>query len=204
MGLTMLRLLLLPVFLWLLILDAGPEQGRVNTHRWWALAVFAIMAITDKLDGYLARKLNQTSRLGTILDPLADKLLVASSLILLSSEWIAAPGYRIPLYVVAAVYAKDLLVVIGSLALLYTLGRVAVKPRPLGKLGTFLQLVLVILTLVAPDLDRLAGAGLMRPMLLGLGGTVAVVAILSAIDYFHQGVRQYAEGAKAKPASGGD
>ena len=76
MGLTMLRLLLLPVFLCVLLPDAG--RAGPNRRR-WAVAIFAVMAVTDKLDGYLARRLNQTSKLGAILDPIADKLLVACS-----------------------------------------------------------------------------------------------------------------------------
>src|ERR1041385_2919869 len=83
MGLTMLRLLLLPVFLYLLLFEPNKPA---HAHRWWAVGVFAIMAATDKLDGYLARKLNQTSKIGTILDPVADKLLVASSVVLRSEE----------------------------------------------------------------------------------------------------------------------
>src|SRR4051794_41724611 len=59
MGLTMLRLLLLPVFLWLILATARPGPGP-RRLRWVAVGVFAVMALTDKLDGYLARRLNQT------------------------------------------------------------------------------------------------------------------------------------------------
>src|SRR5438270_7628037 len=111
MGLTMLRMLLLPVFLWVLLADAGAAHGA-RPHRWWAMGIFAVMAITDKLDGYLARRLGQTSHLGTILDPVADKLLISCSTILLSFEWVASPGYRIPIFVVVAIYAKDLVVAV--------------------------------------------------------------------------------------------
>jgi CDP-diacylglycerol--glycerol-3-phosphate 3-phosphatidyltransferase len=201
MGLTMLRLLLLPVFLYLLLLDAGPDVGgRANPHRWWAMAVFAVMALTDKLDGYLARRLKQTTRLGTLLDPIADKLLVASSLILLGSKWIAAPGFTIPLYVVIAVYGKDVLVAAGSVFLLYTVGTVAIKARPLGKLGTFLQLVLVILVIIAPDLQSLAPYAA-RTTLDLLEIMVAVVAGASLVDYVIQGSRNYLEAQRRLKAS---
>ncbi len=201
MGLTMLRLLLLPVFLWLLLLDAGPEAaGRANPHRWWAMGVFAVMAITDKLDGYLARRLHQTSKLGTLLDPVADKLLVASSLVLLSSAWVAAPGYRIPLYVLVAVYAKDVVLVVGALLLVYVVGGVTVKPRPLGKVGTFLQLVLVILVLIAPDLDRLL-AGSARTVLVALERLVALTAVAAGVDYVWQGMRQFRAARAARPVA---
>jgi CDP-diacylglycerol--glycerol-3-phosphate 3-phosphatidyltransferase len=203
MGLTMLRLLLLPVFLWLLLLDAGPEApGRVNPHRWWALGVFAVMALTDKLDGYLARRLNQTTRLGMLLDPIADKLLVASSLILLGSKWVAAPGFAIPIYVVAAVYLKDVVVAGGSIYILYTIGSVAIKPRPLGKIGTFLQLALVIGVIAAPDLAALA-PGATRRTLGGLEALVAAVAIASVTDYTLLAVRQ-SLAFRRRRASGGE
>jgi CDP-diacylglycerol--glycerol-3-phosphate 3-phosphatidyltransferase len=201
MGLTMLRLLLLPVFLYLLLLDAGPDEpGRVNPHRWWALGVFAVMALTDKLDGYLARRLNQTSRLGTLLDPIADKLLVASSLILLSSKWIAAPGFHIPLYVVAAVYGKDVIVAVGTIYLLYTVGSAAIRPRLLGKVGTFLQLVLVILILVAPDVHRMAPTQTLQSLRL-LEALVAAVAVASLVDYTVQGVRSGLEARRLRALS---
>src|SRR5439155_6960004 len=116
MGLTMLRLLLLPVFLWIMLIDAGPVMAE-RPHRWWAMGIFAVMAITDKLDGYLARRLNQTSHLGTMLDPIADKLLIACATILLSFDWVASWDYRIPLAVVAAVYGKDVIVAVGAVAL---------------------------------------------------------------------------------------
>jgi len=194
MGLTMLRLLLLPVFLWVMLLDAGGhEAGEVsegNSHRWWAVGIFAVMALTDKLDGYLARRLNQTSKIGTILDPLADKLLIASSVVLLSFDWAAGAEYRIPMWVVASVYGKDVVVALGTVALLASVGKVSVAPRMLGKVGTFFQLLLVMLTLVAPDLDRLleGSAGI---VLTGLWWIVAGISIGAMVDYVRIGVLQY-------------
>ena len=204
MGLTMLRLLLLPVFLWVMLLDAGQQAPRPNRYRWWAVGIFAVMALTDKLDGYLARRLNQTSRIGTILDPVADKLLIASSVVLLSFGWAAGAHYRIPMPVVAAVYGKDLVVALGTVALLALVGKVSVAPRWLGKAGTFFQLLLVILTLVAPDLDVLhPGAG--RRVLWGLWWVVGLICVASAVDYVVVGVRQLraAKAAGADPAGGG-
>ena len=204
MGLTMLRLLLLPVFLWVMLLDAGHEPPRPNRYRWWALTIFAVMALTDKLDGYLARRLNQTSKIGTILDPIADKLLIASSVVLLSFGWAAGEAYRIPMPVVAAVYGKDLVVALGTVALLALVGKVTVAPRWLGKAGTFLQLLLVILTLVAPDLDVLApGSG--RRVLSVLWWAVGGVCVASAVDYVGVGVRILwaAKAARPDPEGGG-
>lgn len=200
MGLTMLRLFLLPVFLWVMLLDAGHESAGPNRYRWWAVGIFAVMALTDKLDGYLARRLNQTSKLGTILDPIADKLLIASSVVLLSFDWAAGRDFKIPLSVVGAVYGKDLVVALGTVVLLALAGKVSVAPRLLGKLGTFFQLLLVILTLVAPDLDRLVyGSG--RLILKGLWWIVGVISVASAVDYVALGVRQLRSArAAAQPA----
>ena len=189
MGLTMLRLLLLPVFLWVMLLDAGHEHAEPGRHRWWAVGIFGVMALTDKLDGYLARRLNQTSKLGTVLDPVADKLLIASSVVLLSFDWAAGASYRIPLPVVGAVYGKDVVVALGTVALLALVGRVSIAPRWLGKAGTFFQLLLVMLTLVAPDLDRMA-PGSARAVLRALWWVVGLISITSAIDYVLVGMRQ--------------
>jgi CDP-diacylglycerol--glycerol-3-phosphate 3-phosphatidyltransferase len=190
MGLTMLRLLLLPVFLWLILANARPDPGP-RRLRWVAVGVFAVMALTDKLDGYLARRLNQTSRLGTILDPVADKLLVASSVVLLSFDWIASEPYRIPTTVVAIIYGGYVVVALGTLALLLVVGRVSIAPSPLGKVNTVLQLALVLLTLIAPELHGRTGWVLM--LLKILWWIVPAVAVATSVDYVMLGIRQFRE-----------
>ena len=199
MGLTMLRLLLLPVFLWIMLIDAGPVVAA-RPHRWWAMGIFAVMALTDKLDGYLARRLNQTTHLGTILDPLADKLLIACSTILLSFGSVASAGYKIPLPVVAAIYAKDVIVAMGILTVMSVVGRVAIRARLSGKLSTVLQLALVIATLIAPDLERI-GRGTAMLILRSLWWVVSLIAVLACLDYVMEGIRQFrAKRVRPQPA----
>jgi CDP-diacylglycerol--glycerol-3-phosphate 3-phosphatidyltransferase len=187
MGLTFLRLLLLPVFLWTLLANAqSPEQPR----NWLGLGVFAVMAITDKLDGYLARRFNQTSKLGAVLDPVADKLLVACSVIVLNFAWIAPPHFRIPGWVVIAVYAKDLIIAVGTITLLALVGHVTILPRPLGKASTAVQLGMVIAVLLAPP-ERAAWFGFWQRFVYVLWWMVCILAAGACLDYVIQGIRQF-------------
>jgi CDP-diacylglycerol--glycerol-3-phosphate 3-phosphatidyltransferase len=190
MGLTLLRLLLLPVFLWVMVRNVGngpPDVPRPG--RWLALAIFAVMAITDKLDGYLARRLGQSSKLGAILDPVADKLLIACSTVLLSFDAIGMTTYHIRLWVVAAIYGKDLFLALGTVGLLAYIGHVTISPRLPGKISTVVQLALVIATLIAPDLEK-CGAGAALGLLRFLWWTVLVLAPVVAVDYARQGYLQ--------------
>lgn len=199
MGLTMLRLLLLPVFLWTLLLSNDLEADI--PYRYFAVGIFAIMAITDKLDGYLARKLQQATKLGAILDPLADKLLIACSVVLLSLARVAAPEFRIPLAVVIAVYGKDLITVLGTLAVMALVGHVQIVARSLGKISTVLQLALVMATLLGPDLAQVRMAKWLLP---GLWWAVSAVAVLACGDYVVQGTRQYRQSRITRAAQQAD
>jgi CDP-diacylglycerol--glycerol-3-phosphate 3-phosphatidyltransferase len=185
MALTYLRLVLLPVFLFILIADSNPDSNR---HRWLAAGVFAVMSLTDLLDGYLARRLGQTSRLGMILDPIADKILITCSVIVLSFPSLAPRGYALPWFVVAAVLLKDLTVVIGIFILLPVIRKIGTAPRILGKAATLMQLCMLLVILIAPDLDRLAdGLGWWATRI--FWGTATVVTVAAFADYLIEGIR---------------
>jgi CDP-diacylglycerol--glycerol-3-phosphate 3-phosphatidyltransferase len=185
MGLTFLRLLLLPVFLCVMLSEARNADGP----RWIAVTIFAVMAATDKLDGYLARRLKQSSKIGAILDPVADKILIACCVMLLSLPWVAPPNFRIPSWVVIAVYGKDLVIAIGCLVLLALLGTVTITPRPLGKASTVLQLAMVMAVLLTPPASSSwipAWSRLVHTMF----WVVTVLAVLTLADYVIQGTKQ--------------
>jgi CDP-diacylglycerol--glycerol-3-phosphate 3-phosphatidyltransferase len=188
MGLTFLRIFLLPVFLYLLLADV-PLDTAPHSTRHAALGVFAVMAITDKLDGYLARKLNQASKLGALLDPVADKLLVAASIVLLSFPAVSGTGFAIAKFVVITVYAKDLLLAFGTLFLLSRRGSVHIRARLSGKVSTVIQLSLVMATLLAPDVERWH-PGPIRVLLPFLGWATAASCAVAALDYVVQGWKQ--------------
>ena len=119
--LSMVRLAGVPVFLWLVL---GPEADA------WALALLMVSGVTDYLDGYLARRLNQTSQLGQILDPVADRLYILAVVIGLALRDI------IPWWVALVLPLRDLLLW-GLVPLLRTRGFSALPVHFLGKAATF-------------------------------------------------------------------
>lgn len=103
-----------------------------------ALAWFAVAAFSDGLDGFLAKHYGWQSRLGSILDPLADKLLLVCVFIALT--WVEL----VPLWLLITVLARDLLIVIGGVIFHYTLGRFDMQPSRISKLNTFMQIIFVL------------------------------------------------------------
>ena len=103
-----------------------------------ALILFAIAGISDGVDGFLAKHFGWQSRLGSILDPLADKLLLVCSF--LSLAWLGL----IPLALVVAVMLRDVIIVLGAIALHYRYGRFEMQPTRVSKVNTFFQIVLVL------------------------------------------------------------
>jgi CDP-diacylglycerol---glycerol-3-phosphate 3-phosphatidyltransferase len=196
MGLTFLRLLLLPVFLWVMLSESRGADGP----RWVAVSIFAFMAATDKLDGYLARRLKQSSKIGAILDPVADKILIACCVMLLSLPWVAPPDLRVPDWVVIAVYGKDLVTAIGCLVLLALIGTVTITPRPLGKASTVLQLGMVMAVLLTPPAASEWIPAWQR-LVRSLFWLVTVLAVVTLGDYVIFGIRQYREARNGRAKS---
>lgn len=157
---TLARILFVPLFVALVIsyVNTGSEG-----HRLAAIVCFGIAALGDALDGYIARRYHQKSELGAILDPLADKLLLVSALVILSVD----PGQRfaqIPWWLAAVVVTRELILLGGMVAIHCACGRFTARPRLAGKLATVLQMTAVLWTLLqfpAKPLPFLAaGAGL--------------------------------------------
>ena len=123
-ALSLIRLLGVPVFLWLL-LD--------GSHDVAAIIVVAVGGLTDLLDGYLARRLNQRSRLGQLLDPAADRLYILATLIGLAVRGI------VPVWLVLLLVARDL-VLVGMVPVLKTRGFTSLPVHVIGKAATFLLL----------------------------------------------------------------
>ncbi len=133
---TILRILLVPFFVVEVLYYARTGQ---EAHRWLAIATFAVAASCDGVDGYIARRYNQRSELGAILDPLADKLLLVSGIVVLSMQ--TDPYLRpIPLWLTGTVIGRDILLLVGLVVIQMMVGKVKVRPRILGKMATVLQM----------------------------------------------------------------
>ena len=164
--LTVLRILLIPVFVTLLVYQ---RPGL-------ALIVFASAALTDLLDGYVARHRGSQSRLGAFLDPMADKMLLISSFVTLT--WLKA----LPFWIAAVVISRDVILVVGALLIHMLGGRIYPRPTWAGKAATFFQIVTVLLGLTA----RYFGV----PLALEVAMWVAAIfTVVSGLQYLVQGMR---------------
>jgi len=148
---TVVRILGVPVFI-LLLLDYTLGLGAGNAderYRTAALALFLVIAVTDALDGYLARSRREITRLGSILDPIADKLLLLSSLILLTRPSLPSLQPQFPVAYTLLVISRDAVLVAGAFIINNLTGRVHIRPRLTGKVATFAQMVAITMALAA-------------------------------------------------------
>jgi cardiolipin synthase (CMP-forming) len=107
----------------------------------WALVLFAVAGASDGLDGFLAKHYGWTSRLGGILDPLADKVLLVGCFLVLGWQGL------VPVWLVLAVILRDVVIVTGALVYNYRVEAVEAAPIPISKLNTFLQILLLVMVI---------------------------------------------------------
>jgi cardiolipin synthase (CMP-forming) len=145
---TILRMLLIPFFVVeaLYYVKTGKEVFRMLS-----MLAFLIAAICDGVDGYIARRYNQRSELGAMLDPLADKLLLVSGIILFSFN--NEPHFgSIPLWLTGTIIGRDLLLLAGLIVIQMTVGKIKVRPRMIGKIATVLQMICIVWILLQWDM----------------------------------------------------
>lgn len=147
---TLLRILGVPVFILMLVYyTMGLAQGNAQEiYRSIALVVFIVLASTDALDGYYARSRNEITTLGRMLDPIADKSLLLSGLILLTRPSLPGLLPHIPIWFTLLVISRDVVLILGSIIIHAVVGHVEVKPRIFGKIATFFQMVTIVWVLV--------------------------------------------------------
>jgi CDP-diacylglycerol--glycerol-3-phosphate 3-phosphatidyltransferase len=181
---TIARILLVPVFVVELVEYIG---GGAEVHRWLAIVMFSIAAVGDGVDGYVARRYNQRSDLGALLDPLADKLLLVLGLVILSMD--NGPRLdRIPLWLTATVLCRDVILLLLMVLVSYLVGKGTARPHFTGKIATVLQMTCVMWSLFKLDPNWL---------LVWAWAATAFTAVSGAI-YLQDGVRRL-RGSAANP-----
>src|ERR1043166_6995513 len=136
--LTILRIIFVPVFL--ICLTEG---------QWgWALAVFVAAGLTDMFDGLIARRFGQKASIGAVLDPIADKLLMTTSVIILSIPQMGFPN-TIPRWLMILVISRDVFILLVSLIIVLMVGWRVFRPTAYGKASTVLQVGTVLAVLFA-------------------------------------------------------
>jgi CDP-diacylglycerol--glycerol-3-phosphate 3-phosphatidyltransferase len=178
--LTYLRILAVPAVVLILFLVPG------HAGRWWALAVYIGACVTDWLDGFLARVWRQQSTLGRMLDPIADKLLVASCLLMLAADG-TIRGWS--LWAAIVILCREILVS-GLREYLAEL-RASVPVTQLAKWKTTLQLVAVGFLIAGKAGDAILPV--VTPSGLALLWLSALLTLYTGWDYFRAGVRHLIE-----------
>ena len=133
------RIVAIPFFVAQLLYYA--DTGR-ELYRWLALASFALTAAFDAVDGYVARRFNQRSELGALLDPLADKLLLVAGLVLLTAARLKLD--RIPLWLTILILGRDVILSAGAVIVHHVCGKVRIRPNWMGKCATVFQMALIV------------------------------------------------------------
>lgn len=190
---TLGRIFMIPLFVMMAIYYGhGLVKGNPQEwQRWAALIIFALAAASDGLDGYIARRYNQRSKLGVILDPIADKGLLLTGIITLSlTNW----SYEFPLWFPVLVITRDAIVVMGAAMLHMLNGTVQVKPSLTGKASTAAQMVALVLVMLQfnPSLHEFTfGATKMELSFLDLAVYVAgFFTAISGFGYIVDGIGQ--------------
>ncbi|MDA8098605.1 MAG: CDP-alcohol phosphatidyltransferase family protein [Nitrospiraceae bacterium] len=164
---TLIRVVLIPFFVDLMIYE----------YYRHALVVFLAACLTDALDGMIARLTNTKTELGAFLDPMADKLLIVSSFVTLA---ILAP---FPVWLVITVVSRDVILTLGSMVIYFTGHDLKVKPSIIGKMTTFLQLLVVTLTLIH------VAYGISSGYLHAVYWATAGMTIASGVQYVLRGMK---------------
>lgn len=160
--LTLLRIILIPVFVAFLL-------SRLPLGDWLAVAVFTIAALTDSVDGYIARKHNQITVFGQFFDPLADKLLISAALITLVGQ------NRLPAWIAMIIITREF-AVSGLRYFAWSNGKV-VPAGSLGKIKTVSQVLAIIFWILQPAVISAVLADVVM-------GVAVIITIVSGVDYY--------------------
>ncbi len=168
---TIARILLIPLFIAFML------YSKLDL----AIIVFLIAVISDAVDGYIARASRQKTKLGAMLDPIADKILIISAFVCLVFVKDLPYTMRIPPYVLIIVISRDAIILLGAVIIYMLKGDIDIKPSPLGKITTFLQMLTVIFILT-----QLKYSGLIWNVMIAF-------TVISGFEYILRGSRVLSE-----------
>lgn len=172
--LTILRIVVVPVFIILLVYN---ELG-------WALATFILAGITDVLDGLIARRFGQKTSMGAVLDPLADKLLMTSSIVILSLPQMEFLN-TVPRWLMIIIIFRDVFILLVSLIVVLMVGWRVFTPSMYGKASTVMQ-VLTVLAVLYTNWRHVVS-----PELSIVFYMTGLMTAFSGIHYLVRGLRQW-------------
>lgn len=182
------RLMLVPVFV-ISLLDFA-DKG--TDPSWWiAVGAFLVAVVSDGVDGYIARRFKQRSELGAFLDPMADKLLLVSGLVVLSFSSDHLP--QLPVWMIGVVFGRDLFLLLGFFVITHWCGKMKIQPHFISKCATVLQMIVVALVV----LGRKDQFGLGEDWLFWWYLVATVFTGATFLIYFPAGMKQL----QAVPAS---
>ena len=186
---TILRILLIIPFVSFMLEINDPEfsPDARNAIRYVSIVIFLVMAVSDVIDGYLARRKKQVTKLGAFLDPLADKLLMTCACLLLASQRGHVEGFLLPPTVVVLIIGKDMFLLIGFVIVYLITSQIRIAPVFIGKLATTLQLSMVAGILIAPEVSGVLPGW--DWFLWILWWSAASTAILTTLIYIRNGSR---------------
>ncbi|MHC4727298.1 MAG: CDP-alcohol phosphatidyltransferase family protein [Planctomycetota bacterium] len=186
---TIIRILLIAPFVSFMLKTNDPalSPGAQNAMRYVSIFIFLVMAISDAIDGYLARIKKQVTKLGAFLDPIADKLLMTCACLLLASERGHVRDFLLPPTVVVLIIGKDLFLLIGFTIVYFITSQIHIVPVFIGKLATALQLSMVAGILIAPEVSSILPDWIW--FLRFLWWSAAGTAILATLIYIRNGSR---------------
>jgi len=159
----------------------------LNDRYSYALLVFLIAGLSDGLDGYLARRYGWTTRLGSFLDPMGDKLLMTATYFVLG--WLG----HLPVWLVAVVIGRDVVIVLGALAYRLLVQDISMKPLLISKINTLCQITLALLMLYSLSELPMAASAPVEWLTQGLVYVVFITALLSGIAYVYIWSRKTAQ-----------
>lgn len=174
---SLFRILLAPVFV-ASLLYYHPERDGL---RYVSLALFVVGILSDALDGFVARSKGQQSKLGAVLDPIADKFLILGACISLSTIHGLPAWMRLPAWFNLIVISRDAFLIVGTLLLFLVTGKAVVQPSRLGKAAVALQMCVVPTVLLNWPIKH--------PLLI----VTAALTVCSGIAYVRRGVQLISE-----------